>query len=164
MDPLTLLSVAQTLRGGSRKRGVVGMIGIKNLLTLVGLAVVGFGVAGWYLGWYNIATQTDATGHTHVDVQVDSSKVVQDLQNGGATLQNAVNQQANRRRPDAPAGNPSTAAAPQSGVIPAPPSASAPVGPPPVYSGSQQYAQPAAPPVPPRPGLQQPVGTWSFPH
>jgi hypothetical protein len=80
MDPVTILELVQMLRRGSRKKkGGLGMLGIKNLLALVGLVVVAFVGAGWYFGWYKIGDQKDAQGHRQLSIQVDPSQVAKDL-------------------------------------------------------------------------------------
>jgi hypothetical protein len=80
MDPVTILEVIQLLhRGSGKKKGGLGMLGIKNLLALVGLVVVAFAVAGWYLGWYKLGEQTDASGHPQLQIQVNQGQVVKDL-------------------------------------------------------------------------------------
>jgi hypothetical protein len=80
MDPVTILEVIQMLhRGTGKKKGGLRMLGIKNLLALVGLVVVAFAVAGWYLGWYKVGEQADADGHPQLRIQVNSGKVVTDL-------------------------------------------------------------------------------------
>jgi hypothetical protein len=80
MDPVTILEVIQMLhRGSGKKKGGLGMLGIKNLLALVGLVVVAFAVAGWYLGWYKVGEQADANGHPQFEIQVNSGQVAKDL-------------------------------------------------------------------------------------
>jgi hypothetical protein len=145
MDPLTILSVAETLRGGSRSKGVVGMIGmigVKNLLALVGALVVGFGVTGWYLGWYNIGTQTDAQGHKHVDLQVDSSKVQHDLEEGKQELQSVIKDK--------------TAAVTQTPVVVSQPAPVAPAPTPP-SAPRASILMPVSPPPPSMPPLSAPA-------
>ena len=41
---------------------------MRNLLALVGAAVIGFGVAGWYFGWYQLGVTKSNDGNLHVDV------------------------------------------------------------------------------------------------
>ena len=48
---------------------------MKNILALVGLAVVLFGGLGWYLGWYKIGTEPAADGHRKINVDVDVNKI-----------------------------------------------------------------------------------------
>jgi hypothetical protein len=144
MDPLTVLSVAQTLRGGSRKKGALGMIdmiGMKNLLALVGLAVVGFGTAGWYLGWYNVATQKDAQGHTHVELEVDSSKVQHDLQQGEQKVLTVIEQ---KTATTVPAQAPANQQTPTAPAQPRSMTSHARIGD--IQSGSQPAPQPPMPP------------------
>jgi hypothetical protein len=153
MDPLTILSVAETLRGGSRKQGVLGMIeliGVKNLLALIGLVVVSFATAGWYLGWYNIGTEKDAQGNTHVEVKVDPAKVKHDLSEGRDKVENIIEQKTANvlqppSSPPAPVRPPEPPAPPQTWLMPPPPP---PQGP--------QAPQPPAPPPP------QEVDSWPF--
>src|SRR5262245_35675386 len=52
---------------------------MKNLLALVGLAVVGFATAGWFWGWYKIAKQTDAKGHPQLNIQVNPEQIQNDI-------------------------------------------------------------------------------------
>src|SRR4051812_12450038 len=55
---------------------------MKNLLALVGLLVVGVGGLGWYLGWYQIGSDPAPSGHRHINVDVNTAKITQDLQKG----------------------------------------------------------------------------------
>ena len=82
MDPVTIVGIVQTLRRGSKAKGVVGMLGLKNLLALVGLVVVAFAAAGWYLGWYSFTASDDANGQHHIKIQVNASQVTSDLTKG----------------------------------------------------------------------------------
>jgi hypothetical protein len=172
MDPLTILSVAETLRGGSRKQGVLGMfelIGVKNLLALIGLVVVGFAIAGWYLGWYNIGTEKDAQGNTHVDVKVDAAKVKHDLSEGRDKVENVIEQKtANVLQPPAPAPAPvrpqEPPAPPPSWVVqpPAPPQGlQTPQTPAPQSVTVPQFV-PALPQQPLLPPPSQEVDSWPF--
>jgi hypothetical protein len=138
MDPLTFLSVAQAVRGESGKQGVLGMIsmiGVKNLLALVGLLVVGFGVAGWYLGWYQFGTQDDAQGHHQLKLQVDSSKVTQDLNKGREKIVEAIDKETGTVPP----------APPPTSQPPAPPQPSQP--PAPVVTTTLSVGPPPKPPM-----------------
>jgi hypothetical protein len=149
MDPLTILSVAETLRGATRKQGVLGMfelIGVKNLLALVGLVVVGFATAGWYLGWYNIGTEKDAQGNTHVDLKVDPAKVKHDVNEGAVKVENAIEHKATSAMPT-PVSGPVQPPAP----LLAPPAIP---GPPPgqPVSNLNPEARPQTPPAPPSGG------------
>jgi hypothetical protein len=79
MDPVTVVSIVQLLRRARRRKGFKDMFGMKNALALVGLVVVGFAVAGWYLGWYGVSTTVDNTGKSTVGVNINSGQVVKDL-------------------------------------------------------------------------------------
>jgi hypothetical protein len=59
---------------------------MKNLFALVGLLVVGFAGAGWYLGWYKFSEQTDSQGHIQLKVNVDPNKIKAD----GKKLETAI--------------------------------------------------------------------------
>jgi hypothetical protein len=93
MDPVTVLEIIQMLHRGTskKKKGGLRMLGIKNLLALVGLVVVAFGVAGWYLGWYKIGEQADADGHQQIRIQVNSGQVVNDLKKAEHEVVNDLN-------------------------------------------------------------------------
>ena len=55
---------------------------MKNLLALIGLVVVGVGGLGWYLGWYQIGTEPASNGHRHIEVDVNTKKIAEDLKKG----------------------------------------------------------------------------------
>jgi hypothetical protein len=55
---------------------------MKNLLALVGLAVVLVAGLGWYLGWYQIGTEPSASGHRKINVDVNTNKIKQDIKKG----------------------------------------------------------------------------------
>jgi len=147
MDPVTILEIIQMFHRGSGKKGGLGMLGIKNLLALIGLVVVVFVGVGWYLGWYKIGEQTDAQGHPQLKIQVDSSQVAKDLKKAEQEVIESLDK---------------TKAA----MTPAP-------GQPPVSTPGQPNAQPApvesqvhqqAPLPPPAPLPSQPQGgSWIFP-
>lgn len=65
---------------------------MKNLVYLLFLVLVGFSVAGYFLNWYKFTDDKSAAGHRHLSVDIDTSKVSQDLQKGeaklGETIQN----------------------------------------------------------------------------
>ncbi len=63
---------------------------MKNILALVGLLVVGFAGAGWYLGWYKLGVEPGTTGHTKVNADVDTDKIKQDVQNGAKKISDFV--------------------------------------------------------------------------
>jgi hypothetical protein len=55
---------------------------VRNLLALLGLAIVLFAGLGWYLGWYHVALAPAADGHKKVEFDVDTSKLQSDVSAG----------------------------------------------------------------------------------
>lgn len=51
---------------------------MKNLLALVGAVVIGFVIAGWYLGWYQLGFSKSTDGNLRVETSVNTNKVVDD--------------------------------------------------------------------------------------
>jgi hypothetical protein len=171
MDPVTVFSVVETLRRASKAKGVMGMFGMRNLLALVGLAVVAFAVAGWYLGWYNFKDQQDANGEHHVTIQVNTTKFTQDASKGLAQGEQKLIMVLDKEKgtitqaPAPPAQGPGQAPV-QSYSLPLVPRSVAEVH-------VTQPAQPAAPPPvqtprleipPPPPGVPQPVDSFTYPR
>jgi hypothetical protein len=147
MDPVTILEVIQMLHRRSGKKGGFSMLGIKNLFALIGLAVVVFVGAGWYLGWYKVAEQSDGQGHPQVKIQVNASQVTSDLHKAEQKVledlekAKAVSTPASTSAPQPPATTNGT-----------------PSSPPP------QWIQVQQPPVAPVPPPSVPQGdTWVFP-
>ena len=54
---------------------------MKNILALIGLAVVLVAGLGWYLGWYQIGTEPGSDGHRKINVDVNTKKILEDEQN-----------------------------------------------------------------------------------
>jgi hypothetical protein len=65
-------------------------VNMRNLLALVGLVVVGFAGAGWYLGWYKLGVDSRDPNHPTINVEVERDKIKQDLQKGAKSVSNAV--------------------------------------------------------------------------
>jgi len=165
MDPVTILGIVQTLRRGSKAKGVLGMFGLKNLLALVGLVVVAFAGAGWYLGWYSFATQDDANGQHHIKIQVNASQVTSDLSKGKDKVimildreKGAITQAPAQAQPGAqqPKAQPPT----QAYSIPLVPRAAAEVHVP----QAPEPPFPQGPALPPPPPPSQPVDSWILPR
>src|SRR5262245_21061125 len=57
---------------------------MRNILALVGLAVVTFVAVGWYLDWYKVSTVPGASGHREVTIATKGPKINGDLGKGGA--------------------------------------------------------------------------------
>jgi hypothetical protein len=56
---------------------------MRNLLALVGAAVVAFAAVGWYLDWYHIKSAPGQdVGHQNVSVDINSAKIFRDGQKG----------------------------------------------------------------------------------
>jgi hypothetical protein len=54
---------------------------MKNILALVGAAVVAFLVLGWYLGWYQVSNLT-SHGQQSVNVSINPDKITTDVKKG----------------------------------------------------------------------------------
>ena len=56
---------------------------MRNLLALLGAALVAFLGLGWYLDWYRITPKaTSAPGHRSIEIDINSKKIGQDVQRG----------------------------------------------------------------------------------
>lgn len=55
---------------------------MRNLLALIGLAVVVVGGAGWYLGWYKLDVSKSPDGKPQITTTFDTSKATGDVQHG----------------------------------------------------------------------------------
>ena len=51
---------------------------MRNLLALVGLAVVAFAAIGWYCGWYKLTVTRDQSGQPEIKTTVNTEKVADD--------------------------------------------------------------------------------------
>lgn len=60
---------------------------MKNLLALIGLAVVGFAGLGWYLGWYKLSVAKTDDGKLQIKADVDTQKFQDD---SGTFFKNAA--------------------------------------------------------------------------
>jgi hypothetical protein len=128
------------------------MFGFKNLLALIGLAVVAFVGAGYYLGWYSIGAQADSQGHQELKIQVDASKVEGDISKGEQKVIKVLQNQG-VVQPQMP---PLPAQQPLPGMPPSVPGGQ--VSLPSIPSRSEQWPTPVAPPAPP------PVDTYNLPR
>jgi hypothetical protein len=125
------------------------MFGFKNLLALVGLAVVGFVAAGYYLGWYNIGAQMDSQGNKKLEIQVDASKVEHDIHQGEQVVEKKLQNRtavsgSTPQAPPAPAVTPSLPGMPP-GMSDQPAPANLPSVPP----APQDWTAPQVPAPPP---------------
>ena len=55
---------------------------MRNLLALLGLAVVTFAGLGWYLGWYHVDISPGANGHKKIELDLNESKLRTDVSAG----------------------------------------------------------------------------------
>jgi hypothetical protein len=51
---------------------------MRNLLALIGLAVVVFGLVGWYCGWYRVSFARKPDGNLEIKTDVDTRKAADD--------------------------------------------------------------------------------------
>ena len=109
---------------------------MRNLLALVGAAVVGFGGVGWYMGWYKLSYARTLDGNIQVSTTVHSEKVVKDVNEGAKHLGALAGEQLDKAQTEAKA-----AAVPTPGTTPGPVTIPAPTPTP-------------TPPVPPAPPPQ----------
>jgi hypothetical protein len=56
---------------------------MRNLLALLGFALVTFLAVGWYLDWYHVTPKSAATtGHRSVEIDINSKKIGEDVHRG----------------------------------------------------------------------------------
>jgi hypothetical protein len=55
---------------------------MRNLLALIGLALVVFLGLGYYMGWYKFSSSTGLDGREHISIDVDTKKIAADSKNG----------------------------------------------------------------------------------
>jgi hypothetical protein len=99
--------------GGYTLQGTGEQI-MKNILTLIGALVVGFGGAGWYLGWYKLNVTKGSDGNPEIKTTVDTKKVIEDsgeaIKKTGAFIGQQIEKSANDAK--TPAGTPGPATTP----------------------------------------------------
>ncbi len=81
---------------------------MRNLLALIGAAVVAFVVVGWMLGWYKIKTATGPQGHPQVNIDFDGSKIKEDLSRGRERLASFLEQPSSQSTQPTPSAAPTT--------------------------------------------------------
>ena len=62
---------------------------MRNILALLGFALLTFAAAGWYLDWYKVQSTTTPDGHRHIDIDIHSKKIGDDLHRGSEKLHDA---------------------------------------------------------------------------
>jgi hypothetical protein len=60
---------------------------MRNLMAFLAALFLTVAGVGWYLGWYQVHTFTTAPGHRSVKIDIDTSKVGEDLKKGGKKLE-----------------------------------------------------------------------------
>jgi hypothetical protein len=55
---------------------------MRNILALLGAAVVAFLIVGWYLGWYQVSNVPTAHGPQSVHVDINPTKISDDVKKG----------------------------------------------------------------------------------
>jgi hypothetical protein len=65
---------------------------MRNLLALLALALLVFAGVGWMLGWYNIQSTSDSSGHRQIHIDVNTPKITQDLNKGREKLRDILSQ------------------------------------------------------------------------
>ena len=79
---------------------------MKNLLALVGAAVVLVVGLGWYLGWYKLGVEKGTPDHPKVNVEVEGDKIKADLKKGKETVGEFIKEHENGKGvPGVPTGS-----------------------------------------------------------
>lgn len=55
---------------------------MRNMLALAAFALLIFAGVGWYFDWYNVSKSASANGHTGVNIDINSSKIISDVSKG----------------------------------------------------------------------------------
>jgi hypothetical protein len=63
---------------------------MRNILALIGAAVVLFVGLGWYLGWYTFALEAGRDGKQRIQLDVDTHKITDDVKKVGQTVGKTV--------------------------------------------------------------------------
>jgi hypothetical protein len=59
---------------------------MRNLLALAAAGLLAFAAVGWYLGWYQVKNDPTPDGHRQVTIDVNSTKITEDLGKGKTKL------------------------------------------------------------------------------
>lgn len=128
---------------------------MRNLLALLGAALVVFAVVGWYRGWYQFETATGAGGQHDVKIEINGPKIEKDLHRGTQKIENALENKVKNLPPAAPPAPAQAVQLPPRGPVLGAPSAP-PSYAPPSYPQGDAYVLPptspsGSPPQAPRP-------------
>ena len=67
---------------------------MRNMLALIGAAVVLFVGIGWYQGWYTFAIAPGTNGKQRIEVDVDTKKIAEDARKAAETVSKTVGEPA----------------------------------------------------------------------
>lgn len=82
---------------------------MRNILALVGAATVAFLAVGYYLGWYQVSRKPDATGKQSVQVEINPTKITDDVKRGVEKGSDLVDSLREKPKGDAQAAQPGPA-------------------------------------------------------
>jgi hypothetical protein len=80
---------------------------MRNLLALLGALLLLMAGLGWYLDWFKVKTQPAAEGHHDVHIDINTTKIGQDIHSGEEKLQKMLE----TKDKSGPAATPDTKAA-----------------------------------------------------
>jgi len=86
---------------------------MRNLLALLGAAIVTFLVVGYFLDWYHIQAIPGSDGHRQVNIDVNTPKIATDLKKGEDTVEHIIEKNQNgtpSQQPPAPNAAPTPSA------------------------------------------------------
>ena len=81
---------------------------MRNILAVVGAAVVAFVAVGWYLGWYQISSKPAADGKQSIHVDFNSDKITSDVKQGVEKGEQVVDQIRDKKTEPQPSPGPAT--------------------------------------------------------
>jgi hypothetical protein len=67
-----------------------GELGMRNMLALVGAAVVTVVGLGWYLDWFHVHRESTGEGKSSYNVQVNDQKIKEDVHKGEEKLHDII--------------------------------------------------------------------------
>lgn len=88
---------------------------MRNLLALIGAAVVAFAGIGWYMNWYTIKVDKSGDGNIRVQTNLDTNRVVKDAGDGARHVGELLGKQADTAAGDGQAPVPAATPAPKAG-------------------------------------------------
>lgn len=63
---------------------------MRNLLALLGAAVIILAVVGWFRNWYTVDSEAGPSGHHSVNIDIDKDRINKDIHKGGERLHDAL--------------------------------------------------------------------------